>query len=90
MTQSSDSKKYWLDNGANVTKLFHGLWAVCLLLIASDLFLHRHEDFEFATLFGFHGLYGFFACVALVLAAKQLRRILMRPEDYYDRDDHER
>ena len=89
MTQSSDSKKYWLDSSANVTKLFHGLCAVCLLLIAIDLFLHRHEDFEFVTLFGFHGFYGFFACVALVLTAKQLRRILMRPEDYYDRDDHE-
>lgn len=90
MTQSSDSKKYWLDSSANVTKLFQGLWAVCLVLIAIDLFLHRHEDFEFATLFGFHGFYGFFACVALVLAAKQLRRIVMRPENYYDWDDHER
>ena len=30
------------------------------------------------------GLYGFVACVFLVLMAKLLRRILMRPEDYYD------
>ncbi len=85
MTPSSDTKKYWLDSSANVTKLIHGLWIVCLGLISIDLFLHRHEDFDFATLFGFHGLYGFFACVALVLAAKQLRRVLMRDEDYYDR-----
>ena len=27
----------------------------------------------------------FLACVALVLIAKQLRKVLMRPEDYYDR-----
>lgn len=90
MDSSTDTKKYWLDTPANVTKLFHGLWVVCGLLMAVDLFLHRHEDFEFATLFGFHSLYGFFACVALVLVAKQLRRVLMRPEDYYDKDRHER
>jgi hypothetical protein len=30
-------------------------------------------------------LYGFFACVALVLAAKLLRKLIMRPEDYYER-----
>ena len=81
----SQPKEYWLDNPHNVTRIFYGLWIACGLLIAIDLFLHRHEYFEFATLFGFHAFYGFFACVALVLIAKQLRRILMRAEDYYDR-----
>ncbi len=90
MTSSTDTKKYWLDESANVTKLYKGLWIACGLLIAIDLFLHRHEDFDFATVFGFHGAYGFFACVALVLAAKQLRKLLMRDEDYYDKDSHER
>ncbi|MBZ0132772.1 MAG: hypothetical protein K8F53_09185 [Rhodocyclaceae bacterium] len=86
----SEEKKYWLDSSKNVTKLYRGLCVVCLLLVSVDLFLHRHEDFSFATLFGFHALYGFIACVALVLTAKQLRRVLMRPEDYYDRDAHDR
>ncbi|MCB1892684.1 MAG: hypothetical protein KDF48_10710 [Rhodocyclaceae bacterium] len=86
----SEEKKYWLDSRENVTKLYRGLCVVCLLLVSVDLFLHRHEDFSFATLFGYHALYGFIACVALVLTAKQLRRVLMRPEDYYDRDAHDR
>lgn len=85
MTPTTDPKTWWLDKPANVTKLFRGLGVACALLIALDLVIHRHEDFGFATLFGFHGLYGFCACVALVLAAKQLRRVLMRDEDYYDR-----
>jgi hypothetical protein len=85
MTPSDDTRTYWLDEPRNVTKIYYGLWVACVLLIGIDLFLHRHEDFEFATLFGFHGLYGFGACVALVLAAKQLRRVLMRDENYYDR-----
>ena len=29
-------------------------------------------------------IFGFVVCVALVLAAKWLRTLLMRPEDYYD------
>lgn len=77
--------KYWLDKSENVTRLYRGLWVVGLLLVAIDLILHRHEDFSFATLFGFYGIYGFFACVILVLVAKRLRTILMRDEDYYDR-----
>lgn len=90
MALTTETKKYWLDSSENVTKLYRGLWVLCFFLIAIDLFLHRHEEFGFAMLFGFHGLYGFFACVALVLAAKQLRKVVMRPEDYYDRDSHER
>ena len=33
-----------------------------------------------------YGIFGFVACVALVLIAKQLRKVLMRREDYYDAD----
>lgn len=82
---SNAQKAYWLDKSENVTKLYRGLWVVGLLLVAIDLILHRHEDFSFATLFGFYGVYGFFACVILVLIAKKLRTVLMRDEDYYDR-----
>lgn len=82
---SNAQKTYWLDRSENVTKIYRGLWVVGLLLVAIDLILRRHEDFGFATLFGFYGLYGFFACVVLVLVAKQLRKVLMRDEDYYDR-----
>ena len=78
-------KQYWLDSSGNVTKLYRGLWALGIVLVVIDLVLHKHEEFDFAARFGFYAIYGFFACVALVLAAKQLRRILMRSEDYYDR-----
>ncbi len=82
---SSDGKKYWLDEPRNVTKLYRGLWAIGIGLVLLDLVVHRHAEAGFDGWFGFYGLYGFFACVALVLAAKLLRRIVMRPEDYYDR-----
>ena len=41
--------------------------------------------FPYEMWFGFYCLYGFAACVLLVLVAKQLRRVLMRGERYYDR-----
>jgi hypothetical protein len=80
-----DGKKYWLDEPRNVTKIYRGLWAVGIGLLLLDLVVHRHAEAGFDGWFGFYGLYGFFACVALVLAAKLLRRAVMRPEDYYDR-----
>jgi len=78
-------RKYWLDRSENVTLLYRGLWTIGILLLLADLVIHRHEEAGFAQVFGFYGFYGFVACVALVLAAKVLRRVVMRPEDYYER-----
>lgn len=78
-------KAYWLDDRRNVDKVVYTLYGICALLMASDVFISRHGEFEIEHLFGFYGFYGFFGSVGLVLTAKQLRRILMRPEDYYDR-----
>jgi hypothetical protein len=78
-------KTYWLDRSENVRKIFIGLWIFGALWVIPEFFIEKHEDVGFAATFGFYALYGFVACVALVLTAKGLRRILMRPEDYYDR-----
>ena len=75
----------WLDQSKNVTKIYRGLWTFGGLLAAADLLVHRHAEAGFDGLFGYYAAYGFVACVALVLAAKLLRRAVMRPEDYYDR-----
>lgn len=87
MTDRPDPKKdvYWLDDTRNVDRLVLGFYIVCGLLIAIDVLVPKHGPFAIEHLFGFYGVFGFVACVALVLIAKQLRRILMRPEDYYDR-----
>lgn len=78
-------KRYWLDRPENVTRLYHGVWAIGIGLVLLELFMHRHEEFAFAAWWAFYALFGFFACVALVLTAKALRRVLKRDEDYYDR-----
>lgn len=81
----SESKKYWLDRKENVTKVYWSVWALCGVLLLIELAIDKHGEFAIEHWFGFHGLFGFVACVGLVLAAKALRRILMRPADYYDR-----
>jgi len=63
------------------------LVAICAALFFADAFYHKHVYFEIEHLFGFYGIFGFTVYVALVLTAKWLRNVLMRSEDYYERDD---
>lgn len=78
-------KKRWLDSPANVTKVYRGVWIVCALLLLAEPLVHKHGEFVVEDWFGFHGFFGFVACVGLVLAAKGLRRFLKRTHDYYER-----
>lgn len=78
-------RAYWLDNPANVDRLVRWFYIACGLVLVIDPFVHKHGPFEIEHIWGFYGIYGFVACAALVLISKQLRKILMRPEDYYDR-----
>jgi hypothetical protein len=86
MTQTPlAEQRYWLDSPANVDRLVRGFYAVCGMLLLLDLFIPKHGAIAIEHLFCFYAFFGFLACVALVLVAKQLRRVIMRPEDYYDR-----
>lgn len=81
---TDDGKKYWLDNPKNVDKVYWSVIVVSVLLFFGDALYHKHPYFGIEKTFGFYGLYGFVACVGLVIAAKGLRVLLMRDEDYYD------
>jgi hypothetical protein len=76
---------YWLDRPANVERIVRAVYLICAALVIADVFVPKHGPFAIEHVFGFYAWYGFLACVGLVLAAKVLRRVLMRPEDYYDR-----
>jgi len=77
-------KPRWLDDFRNVKKLVWGFAAICGVLFLADLFYHRHSEHPWEGFFGFYAIYGFVACVVLVLVAKEMRRIVMRKEEYYD------
>ena len=84
-TQEGPEKKYWLDEPSNIDKVVYGLYGLCAVLFVIDYFVPKHGPFAVEYVLGFYGIFGFVACVALVLAAKQMRKVLKRREDYYDR-----
>ena len=77
-------ERTWIDNPKNVDKIVYALYAVCALLVVIDFWVPKHGPFAIEHWFGFYAFYGFIACDGLVIAAKGLRVILMKPENYYD------
>jgi len=81
---SSDNKKQHLfDNPRNIRFVVRALVTVCILLVGLDLVLHRHTEHPLEEIFAFYAIYGFVACVLLVLLAKEIRKLVMRDERYY-------
>ena len=83
-TPDPDEKRYLFDDPRNVDRLLYGFYCVCVVLLGLDFFLHRHISHAWENLAGFYALFGFVACVVLVLVAKEMRKVVMRDEDYYD------
>jgi hypothetical protein len=82
----NDERRHWLDEPANVNRLFWVLAAVCGALAIADLLIHRHGHFAFEEVPTFFCAVGFLAFFLIVLAGRALRHILQRDEDYYDAD----
>lgn len=85
--KQQQQKQHIFDKPHNVTLLLRGLYATCALLFILDFILHRHVMHAWDGLPGFYAIYGFVACVTLVLVANQMRKLLKRKEDYYHVDD---
>jgi hypothetical protein len=84
-TAGRDEKAALFDNPRNVKRLLVTFFISVGFLLLVDLIYHRHAIFPWEGWFGFYAVFGFVACVALVLAAKHvLRPIVMRDEGYYD------
>jgi len=74
----------WLDKRKNIKRFLYVFYILCAALLAFDFIYHRHVMHSWESLRGFYGIFGFVACTVLVLVAKEMRKVLMRPEDYYD------
>jgi len=82
--RTAPQRRYWLDERRNVDRIYHALLVLCFLAVGADFFYSKHVHYAVEDWPGSYGFYGFVCCVALVLLAKALRRIVMRPENYYD------
>jgi purine-cytosine permease-like protein len=78
-------KKYIFDKPENVQKLLKAFWITLVALLVIDFFIVKHPYFAWEEWPEFYAVYGFVACVCLVLASKYLLRpVVKRKEDYYD------
>lgn len=77
-------KKHLFDNPGNVERLLKGFYVICILLVIADFIIHRHTTMAWEKIPAFYAIYGFIACVVLVILAKLMRKLVMRREDYYD------
>jgi len=81
-----DEKKHIFDDPKNLQRLLKALFASLVVLFALDGVVEKHPHFPWEYGFGFYAVYGFIACVVLVLVARfVLRPLIMRREDFYDR-----
>ena len=76
-------RSYLFDNPRNVRFVVRLLVFCCALLFLLDFVLHRHVEHPWEAFSGFYAIYGFTACVILVLLARELRKLVMRKEKYY-------
>ena len=88
-------KEHYFDKPGNVKRVMRVFFTCCVLLLLLDVVDAalqlfgigdlRHTERPWEGWPGFYAAYGFVACVLLVLIAKEMRKVLMRGEDYYDR-----
>ena len=82
----------WMDKPDFVKRLFTVFYAICVVLFLAELVLMGTENahphpLEERMRFLVYPVYGFISFWFLVLVAKPMRRLLIRPEDYYDGGD---
>lgn len=82
----NDDKTHWLTKPSTIRKLWWGFSAVLMLTVAAQLFIYVKGYFVVDGWFGFGAIYGFAACLVMVLVAKALGFVLKRNESYYDGD----
>ena len=79
------SKKHIWDTKKNVITFLKGFFTLCFLLFIASFFTPIHPHLPWENFPGFYAVYGFVACVILVLISKYvLRPIVQRKEDFYD------
>jgi len=80
----------WLDTPAAGRRIHNVLAVFCGLLVLGDFLYHKHAHFDFEAWPGFYAAAGFLSYVSLVTVAKGLRKLIKRPETYYEDGDAER
>ena len=92
-SSNPDETPGWFDRKENVRKVLMGLFIGCGVLVLIDVVFwitgfDKHPHFRWEQWPGFYAVYGFVACVLLVLVSKYvLRPLVMRDEDFYEQKE---
>ena len=81
MSANSEEARKLEAMGQWATRVLLAIGAVLVLL---EFIVHRHGDIALEDLPLFPAVYAFFVCIFIVVGGIWLRKIAMRPEDYYD------
>jgi hypothetical protein len=79
-----DSEQHFFDDPNNLKRVLRVFYAICVGLLLLDFIHHRHVIHAWESMWGFYAVFGFVACVVLVLVAKEMRKVVMRDESYYE------
>lgn len=77
-------QKHWLVRPENIRLLWRLFIVILALTVLTELPLEGHPYFEIDGWFAFYAVFGFLACVGMIVFAKALGLLLKRPDDYYD------
>ena len=83
MSANSEEARKLKAMGQWATRL---LMAIGAVLVVLEFIVHRHGEIALEDLPLFPAVYAFFVCIFIVVGGIWLRKIAMRPEDYYDDD----
>jgi hypothetical protein len=81
--QTQDENDFF-DRPSTIKWILRIFYSLCILLVLFDFAVHRHIETSIEKIPAFYAIYGFVACVILVLIATQMRKWLMRDEYYYE------
>ena len=86
---SSEDEVGFFDRPETVQWILRFFYFICIVLVVVDFIVHRHIVTDIEKVPAFYAIYGFVACVVLVLIANQMRKVLMRDEHYYQNENNQ-
>ncbi len=83
----------WVDVKGNPFRIVLAIAAFCAVLVAMNFVKSPYGHFDMESVPGFYGVAGFIMFTTIIVAARGLRSLIGRSEDYYgdraiDREDY--
>jgi hypothetical protein len=82
---NTETNEREVERSAMPGRVLYVLAVLAAIAVAADFFYTKSPTFAWQGWAAFYGGFAFAACIVFALIARVLRRLLARPEDYYDR-----